>query len=72
MIVCSGLLVAYLFLKEMKNKDGRLSWQDMALFYFHRFWRFVNSLEFDKVFEMYQYQFCNLFYVYRMMPTYTE
>ncbi|XP_076472960.1 nose resistant to fluoxetine protein 6-like [Babylonia areolata] len=34
--VLSGLLVAYLTLKEMKKRGGKLNW---FLFYFHRFWR---------------------------------
>ncbi|KAK7495799.1 hypothetical protein BaRGS_00013019 [Batillaria attramentaria] len=34
--VLSGLLVAYLSLKEMKKREGKLNW---FLFYFHRFWR---------------------------------
>ncbi|KAK7088883.1 nose resistant to fluoxetine protein 6-like [Littorina saxatilis] len=34
--VLSGLLVAYLSLKEMKKKGGKINW---FLFYFHRFWR---------------------------------
>ncbi|XP_053381296.1 nose resistant to fluoxetine protein 6-like [Mercenaria mercenaria] len=36
--VLSGLLVAYLSLREMKKKNGakRFSW---GMFYFHRFWR---------------------------------
>ncbi|KAL8613989.1 hypothetical protein ACOMHN_023224 [Nucella lapillus] len=34
--VLSGLLVAYLTLKEMKKRQGKLNW---FLFYFHRFWR---------------------------------
>ncbi|OWF35674.1 O-acyltransferase like protein-like [Mizuhopecten yessoensis] len=32
----SGLLVAYVFLKEMKKAKGRINW---FMFYFHRFWR---------------------------------
>ncbi|XP_069123539.1 nose resistant to fluoxetine protein 6-like [Argopecten irradians] len=32
----SGLLVAYLFMKEMKREKGRINW---FMFYFHRFWR---------------------------------
>ncbi|XP_062572908.1 nose resistant to fluoxetine protein 6-like [Saccostrea cucullata] len=32
----SGLLLAYLTLKEMDKKRGKLNW---AMFYFHRFWR---------------------------------
>ncbi|XP_025112929.1 nose resistant to fluoxetine protein 6-like isoform X2 [Pomacea canaliculata] len=32
----SGLLVAYLTLKEMKKRNGKLNW---FMFYFHRFWR---------------------------------
>nr|KAG5705741.1 hypothetical protein BaRGS_027400 [Batillaria attramentaria] len=34
--VLSGLLVAYLSLKEMKKRSGKMNW---FLFYFHRFWR---------------------------------
>ncbi|XP_025112800.1 nose resistant to fluoxetine protein 6-like [Pomacea canaliculata] len=34
--VLSGLLVAFLSLKEMKRCAGRLNW---AIFYLHRFWR---------------------------------
>ena len=36
---CSGTLVSYLLLKELRNKNGPLhiNW---ALFYFHRFWRY--------------------------------
>ncbi|KAL5006773.1 hypothetical protein ScPMuIL_015579 [Solemya velum] len=34
--VMSGLLVAYLSLKEMKKRNGCLN---LPLFYFHRFWR---------------------------------
>nr|KAG5692737.1 hypothetical protein BaRGS_033848 [Batillaria attramentaria] len=34
--VLSGLLVAYLSLKEMKRTAGKLNW---FMFYFHRFWR---------------------------------
>ncbi|XP_069123537.1 nose resistant to fluoxetine protein 6-like [Argopecten irradians] len=32
----SGLLVSYLFMKEMKREKGRINW---FMFYFHRFWR---------------------------------
>ncbi|XP_069120101.1 O-acyltransferase like protein-like [Argopecten irradians] len=32
----SGLLVAYVFMKEMTKEKGRINW---FLFYFHRFWR---------------------------------
>ncbi|XP_061188669.1 nose resistant to fluoxetine protein 6-like [Saccostrea echinata] len=32
----SGLLLAYLTLKEMDKKRGKMNW---AMFYFHRFWR---------------------------------
>ncbi|OWF53373.1 O-acyltransferase like protein-like [Mizuhopecten yessoensis] len=32
----SGLLVAYVFMKEMKREKGRINW---FMFYFHRFWR---------------------------------
>ncbi|XP_033733258.1 nose resistant to fluoxetine protein 6-like [Pecten maximus] len=32
----SGLLVAFVFMKEMKKEKGRINW---FLFYFHRFWR---------------------------------
>ncbi|XP_060080527.1 O-acyltransferase like protein-like [Ylistrum balloti] len=32
----SGLLVSYLFMKEMKRERGRINW---FMFYFHRFWR---------------------------------
>ncbi|PVD22481.1 hypothetical protein C0Q70_18295 [Pomacea canaliculata] len=32
----SGMLVAYLTLKEMKKRNGKLNW---FMFYFHRFWR---------------------------------
>ncbi|XP_067662821.1 nose resistant to fluoxetine protein 6-like [Haliotis asinina] len=32
----SGLLVAYLAMKELKKGQGKLNW---AMFYFHRFWR---------------------------------
>ncbi|XP_060063191.1 O-acyltransferase like protein-like [Ylistrum balloti] len=32
----SGLLVAYVVLKEMKKEKGRINW---FMFYFHRFWR---------------------------------
>ncbi|XP_064599084.1 nose resistant to fluoxetine protein 6-like [Liolophura sinensis] len=32
----SGLLLAYLTLKEMDKRQGKLNW---GLFYFHRFWR---------------------------------
>ncbi|XP_076440369.1 nose resistant to fluoxetine protein 6-like [Babylonia areolata] len=32
----SGLLVAYLILKEMEKRNGKVQW---FLFYFHRFWR---------------------------------
>ncbi|XP_021359994.1 nose resistant to fluoxetine protein 6-like [Mizuhopecten yessoensis] len=32
----SGLLVSYLFMKEMKKEKGRINW---FMFYFHRFWR---------------------------------
>ncbi|XP_071115590.1 O-acyltransferase like protein-like isoform X1 [Haliotis cracherodii] len=32
----SGLLVAYLAMKELKKGRGKLNW---AMFYFHRFWR---------------------------------
>jgi peptidoglycan/LPS O-acetylase OafA/YrhL len=32
----SGFLVAYMVLKEMKAKHGRMPW---GLFYFHRYWR---------------------------------
>ncbi|KAJ8021728.1 Nose resistant to fluoxetine protein 6 [Holothuria leucospilota] len=36
----SGLLVTYLTLKELKQKNGKLNW---FLFYFHRFWRLTPS-----------------------------
>ncbi|XP_033763774.1 nose resistant to fluoxetine protein 6-like [Pecten maximus] len=32
----SGLLVSYMFMKEMKRERGRINW---FMFYFHRFWR---------------------------------
>ncbi|XP_033734150.1 LOW QUALITY PROTEIN: nose resistant to fluoxetine protein 6-like [Pecten maximus] len=32
----SGLLVSYLFMKEMKREKGRINW---FMFYFHRIWR---------------------------------
>ncbi|XP_060084931.1 nose resistant to fluoxetine protein 6-like [Ylistrum balloti] len=32
----SGLLVSYLFMREMKREKGRINW---FMFYFHRFWR---------------------------------
>ncbi|XP_011450645.3 nose resistant to fluoxetine protein 6 [Magallana gigas] len=32
----SGFLLAYLTLKEMDKRNGKLNW---AMFYFHRFWR---------------------------------
>ncbi|XP_033763776.1 O-acyltransferase like protein-like [Pecten maximus] len=32
----SGLLLAYVFMKEMKREKGRINW---FMFYFHRFWR---------------------------------
>ncbi|XP_060069296.1 nose resistant to fluoxetine protein 6-like, partial [Ylistrum balloti] len=32
----SGLLLAYLFMKEMKKNNGKMNW---PMFYFHRFWR---------------------------------
>ncbi|XP_021346865.1 nose resistant to fluoxetine protein 6-like [Mizuhopecten yessoensis] len=32
----SGLLVSYVFMKEMKREKGRINW---FMFYFHRFWR---------------------------------
>ncbi|OWF37158.1 nose resistant to fluoxetine protein 6-like [Mizuhopecten yessoensis] len=32
----SGLLLSYLFMKEMKKTNGKMNW---AMFYFHRFWR---------------------------------
>ncbi|KAK7497005.1 hypothetical protein BaRGS_00011741 [Batillaria attramentaria] len=34
--VLSGLLVAYLSLKELNKNNGQLNW---PMFYFHRFWR---------------------------------
>ncbi|KAK7095323.1 nose resistant to fluoxetine protein 6-like isoform X2 [Littorina saxatilis] len=34
--VLSGLLVAYLSLKEMKKNSGKINW---FMFFFHRFWR---------------------------------
>ncbi|KAJ8045081.1 Nose resistant to fluoxetine protein 6 [Holothuria leucospilota] len=36
----SGLLVTYLTLKELKQKNGKLNW---FLFYFHRIWRLTPS-----------------------------
>ena len=38
--IFSGLLVAYLTMKEMQKRDGRLNW---VMFYFHRFWRSVDA-----------------------------
>ena len=38
----SGLLVCYFSLNELKSKDGRMNW---GLFYFHRFWRYVLTVE---------------------------
>ena len=38
--IFSGLLVAYLTMKEMQKRDGRLNW---VMFYFHRFWRQVDT-----------------------------
>ncbi|KAJ8021731.1 Nose resistant to fluoxetine protein 6 [Holothuria leucospilota] len=38
--VLSGLLVTYLTLKELKQKNGKLNW---FLFYFHRIWRLTPS-----------------------------
>jgi hypothetical protein len=35
----SGLLTAYLFLKEMDKRNGDISLGFMAKFYIHRFWR---------------------------------
>ncbi|OWF53651.1 nose resistant to fluoxetine protein 6-like [Mizuhopecten yessoensis] len=32
----SGLLVSYLFMREMEKTKGKMNW---GLFYFHRFWR---------------------------------
>ncbi|XP_033764117.1 LOW QUALITY PROTEIN: nose resistant to fluoxetine protein 6-like [Pecten maximus] len=32
----SGLLLSYLFMKEMKKTGGKMNW---VMFYFHRFWR---------------------------------
>ncbi|XP_069112063.1 nose resistant to fluoxetine protein 6-like [Argopecten irradians] len=32
----SGLLLSYVFMKEMKRERGRVNW---FMFYFHRFWR---------------------------------
>ncbi|XP_060080526.1 nose resistant to fluoxetine protein 6-like [Ylistrum balloti] len=32
----SGLLLSYVFMKEMKRERGRINW---FMFYFHRFWR---------------------------------
>ncbi|XP_033763400.1 nose resistant to fluoxetine protein 6-like [Pecten maximus] len=32
----SGLLVSYLFMREMEKAKGKMNW---GLFYFHRFWR---------------------------------
>ncbi|XP_060069287.1 nose resistant to fluoxetine protein 6-like [Ylistrum balloti] len=32
----SGLLVSYLFMREMDKTKGKMNW---AMFYFHRFWR---------------------------------
>ena len=39
-ICFSGLLVAYLALKELKKKDGatKFNW---FMYYFHRFWRYA-------------------------------
>ncbi len=36
--VCSGCLVAYLTLCELKKCKGKLNW---LMYYFHRFWRYV-------------------------------
>ncbi|CAH1788359.1 unnamed protein product [Owenia fusiformis] len=37
--VMSGILVTYLFLKQLDKLRGKLSAGMMGLFYFHRFWR---------------------------------
>eukprot|EP01137_Pigoraptor_chileana_P015629 Opistho-2@71817 len=34
----SGFLVAYLLLKELRERDGRVNW---GMFYFHRYWRLI-------------------------------
>eukprot|EP01136_Pigoraptor_vietnamica_P023574 Opistho-1_new@75809 len=34
----SGFLVAYMLLKELREKDGRVSW---VMFYVHRYWRLI-------------------------------
>jgi peptidoglycan/LPS O-acetylase OafA/YrhL len=34
----SGLLMAYLFVRELQAKDGKVPW---GMVYFHRFWRIL-------------------------------
>jgi peptidoglycan/LPS O-acetylase OafA/YrhL len=34
----SGLLLAYLFIKELVARDGKVTW---GMMYFHRFWRIL-------------------------------
>ncbi|KAK6182375.1 hypothetical protein SNE40_010080 [Patella caerulea] len=37
--VLSGLLVAYLFLRDCSRMGGKVSGKQMGLYYFHRYWR---------------------------------
>ena len=42
----SGLLVAYLALRNMEKKDGELP---LFMYYFHRFWRYKHGYFFTSI-----------------------
>ncbi|KAL5017394.1 hypothetical protein ScPMuIL_006983 [Solemya velum] len=42
-LLLSGLLVTYVCLKKLKQKNGKLNW---GMFYFHRFWRLTPTFAF--------------------------
>ena len=48
----SGLLMAFLFVKELKARDGKVNW---LLLYFHRFWRILPIYMFT-LFLIWSYQ----------------
>ncbi|CAH1271601.1 Hypp4684 [Branchiostoma lanceolatum] len=45
-LLLSGLLVTYLFMKQMKKTGGQFTWRDYGLHVLHRYWRLTPVLAF--------------------------